>query len=129
MHFFPIFCSLCLIFDFFPHSLQIFLSFFWKYPYFWLKSSGSFRILKTTHKTGLWKDKDFSKKYTPMVDREPRDTLTHCVSLLQTKFIVSWKLLNKQSLVTVSPPPPSTMMINSKVPQNFGFHTGSWRHQ
>ena len=22
--------------------------------------------MKTTHKTGLWKDKDFSKKYTPM---------------------------------------------------------------
>ena len=66
MQFFPIFCSLSLIFVFFPHFLHISLCFFWKYPNFGLKFSGSFRILKTTHKTGPWKDKDFSKKYTPM---------------------------------------------------------------
>ena len=57
------------IFDFcnFSSFFANFSHFFWKYPNFGLKFSGSFRISKTTHKTGPWKDKDFSKKYTPML--------------------------------------------------------------
>ena len=57
-----------IIFEFgnFSSFFANFSSFFGKYPNFGLKFWGSFRILKTTHKTGPWKDKDFSKKYTPM---------------------------------------------------------------
>ena len=40
--------------------------FFAKYPHFGQNFWGSLKILKTTHKTGLRNDKDFSKKYTPM---------------------------------------------------------------
>ena len=56
-------------FDFFlkkfPHFLQIFL--FFKYPNFGLKFWDSFRILKILIKKGPRKDKDFSKKYIPML--------------------------------------------------------------
>ena len=47
--------------------------------------------MKTTHKTGLWKDKDFSKKYTPMAIRQT-DICDSRVAFVAAKFeILSFK--------------------------------------
>ena len=63
MQFFPIFCSLSLIFVIFPHFLQIFLIFFENI----LILKESFRISKTMHKTGFGKIRIFQKNIHPWV--------------------------------------------------------------
>ena len=64
------------IFDFcnFSSFFANFSHFFWKYPNFGLKFSGSFRISKTTHKTGFGKIRIFQKNIHPCT-RPRRDKL------------------------------------------------------
>ena len=59
-------CNFSQFFVHFPQFLKFFSSFFWKNPNFGPNFWVNFKILKTTHNAGLRKDKDFSKKYTPM---------------------------------------------------------------
>ena len=58
------------IFDFcnFSSFFANFSHFFWKYPNFGLKFSGSFRISKTTHKTGFGKIRIFQKNIHPCLE-------------------------------------------------------------
>ena len=68
------------IFDFcnFSSFFANFSHFFWKYPNFVLKFSGSFRISKTTHKTGLGKIRIFQKNIHPCPQGEAHSWLQDC---------------------------------------------------
>ena len=67
MQFFPIFLHYLWFFKKKISSFFANFSFFFKYPNFGLKFWDSFRILKILIKKGPRKDKDFSKKYIPML--------------------------------------------------------------
>ena len=68
MHFFPIFCSLCLIFVFFPHFLQIFFSFF-KNILIWSKNFEEvLEFWKQRIKRDLGKIRNFQKNIHPWMD-------------------------------------------------------------
>ena len=60
--------------------------FFAKYPHFGQNFWGSLKILKTTHKTGLRNDKDFSKKYTPMPNYLTRLKASLCGNSISTPY-------------------------------------------
>ena len=82
--------------------------FFAKYPHFGQNFWGSLKILKTTHKTGLRNDKDFSKKYTPMHDdsfgfRQTKQILFFTANVISSSWVFFRKLTQRTKLECLIP--------------------------